>query len=85
MLAGCAPASCDASRLVCRRSNTVRVTKRPSMAEGQCRRAVSVSGRPHTVTRGGWTVRGWPVVMPVSRIILRSTVDESALYEPDVC
>jgi predicted transcriptional regulator len=69
----------DGTRVHRRRGNARRVNKRLSAAEVQCARAVAVSGRPRTVSRGGWTTHGWPV--PSSggdRVILRSVVDEDA-------
>src|SRR5205814_1453991 len=56
----CVVAVLDDGRVTRRRSNAYRVGKRPSPAEERCGRLVTSSGRPRSVVRGGWSVRGWP-------------------------
>ncbi len=59
-----------------RRSNHWRIKRQLAAAEKRCQRAVNTSGRPRTVSEGGWTVQGWPVHQNGwQREILRSVVE----------
>jgi hypothetical protein len=72
----------DDNQVYRRRSNAWPVKKHLEPAEQECQRYVSEHGEPHRVSRGAWTVRGWPVHHEDwKREILRSVVDPSALDE----
>ncbi len=62
-----------------RRSNAWPVRRQLAPAEQECQRYVNYYSRPRLVSRGGWTVRGWPVHRADwKREILRSVVEEGA-------
>jgi predicted transcriptional regulator len=67
----------DNDRVTRRRSNAWPVTRRLAAAEQVCQKRVHDSGRPRTVNKEGWSVRGWPVHQPDwKREILRSVFEE---------
>ena len=66
----------DEGRIHRRRSNAWPVRKELHPVEAACQRYVHRRGQPHVVSKGGWTVQGWPIHQASwKREILRSVVE----------
>jgi Zn-dependent peptidase ImmA (M78 family) len=66
----------DNERIHRRRSNAWPTRRELAPAEEKCQRHIHLHGKPHQLSEGGWSVRGWPVhTADWKREILRSVVD----------